>query len=46
VYHEFFGLSFSSDGVLLIAHSGYTANNNFIVVLNVETGNVISARYY
>jgi hypothetical protein len=44
--HKIDNLSFSSDGALLIAHSGWTPNKNFIVVLNVETGNVVSARYY
>jgi hypothetical protein len=39
------GLKFSPDGVLLIAHSG-SQNDNFIAVLNVATGNVLSARVY
>ena len=44
--HAIYGVQFSPDGVLLIAHSGFTPNDNFIVVLNVETGNVLSARVY
>ena len=36
---------FSSDGSLLIAHSG-TSPSNFIVVFNVSTGNILSARNY
>ena len=46
VDHLINGLSFSTDGALLIAHSGWLPNKNFIVLLNVETGNVVSARYY
>jgi hypothetical protein len=45
-YNTILGLKFSPDGVLLIAHSGWIPNNNFIVVLNVATGNVLSARKY
>jgi hypothetical protein len=44
--HAIFGVQFSPDGVLLIAHSGFIPNDNFIIVLNVETGNVLSARVY
>ncbi len=43
---EIFGLKFSPDGVLLIAHSGWKEANNFIVVFNVATGKVLTARVY
>jgi hypothetical protein len=41
---SFRGVEFSTDGALLIAH-GWSANS-FIVVFNVSSGNVLSARTY
>ena len=38
------GVQFSTDGALLIAH-GYS-NSNFIVVIDVSSGNILSARSY
>ncbi len=38
-------MQFSGDGNLLIAHSGYISIN-IIVVIEVTTGNVLSAREY
>jgi hypothetical protein len=38
---SFVGVQFSTDGALLIAHSG-----NYIVVFNVSSGNIFSARSY
>jgi hypothetical protein len=31
---------------LIIAHSGWVTNGNFIIVVRVATGNIISARIY
>jgi hypothetical protein len=39
-------VQFSSDGVLMIAHSGHTTNGNFIVVIGAATGNIVSSRIY
>jgi hypothetical protein len=38
------GVQFSTDGALLIAHS--LESNCFIVVINVSSGNILSARRY
>jgi hypothetical protein len=38
------GVQFSTDGALLIAH-GYSSSN-FIVVIDVSSGNILSARSY
>jgi glucose/arabinose dehydrogenase len=38
------GVKFSTDGALLIAHSG--SSSNFIIVFNVKSGNILSARNY
>ncbi len=43
-YNTFYGVQFSADGTLLIAHS-YSASS-FIVVFDVATGAVKSARSY
>jgi hypothetical protein len=40
-----FGVQFSTDGALLIAHSSFSTNS-YIIVFNVNTGNVLSARSY
>jgi hypothetical protein len=42
---RFFGVQFSTDGTLLITHSG-VSSSNFIVVYDVATGAVKSARSY
>jgi hypothetical protein len=39
------GVQFSTDGALLIAHSKYSISS-FIVVMDVSSGNVLSARSY
>jgi hypothetical protein len=41
---ELFGVQFSNDGALLIAHS--YATNGYIVIFNAVTGAVLSARSY
>jgi hypothetical protein len=38
------GVQFSTDGALLIAHS--YSSSCFIVVINVSSGNILSARTY
>jgi hypothetical protein len=40
-----YGVQFSTDGALLIAHS-YYSSSCFIVVINVSSGNILSARSY
>jgi hypothetical protein len=45
IYSIFFGVQFSNDGALLIAHSGFITNE-YIVIYKTETGAVISARSY
>jgi DNA-binding beta-propeller fold protein YncE len=39
------GVKFSTDGALLIAHNGFSSSN-FIIVFNVRSGNILSARKY
>jgi len=41
----FFGVQFSTDGTLLITHSGYSLNS-YIIVYEMTTGAVKSARSY
>ena len=41
---KFYGVQFSTDGTLLIAHS--YSNSNFIIVFDVTSGSVKSARKY
>jgi hypothetical protein len=41
----FYGVQFSNDGALLIAHSAYITNE-YIVIFKAETGAVVSARSY
>ena len=41
----FNGVKFSTDGALLIAHSR-DPSSNYIVVFNVSSGNILSARSY
>ena len=43
-YSSLYGVQFSTDGALLIAHS--ISNSTFIVVFDVATGAVKSARSY
>ncbi len=43
-YNPFFGVKFSTDGKLLIAHS--SISDSFIVVFNTSNGDVLSARKY
>jgi hypothetical protein len=43
---SFVGVQFSTDGTLLIAHSYSTSVSSFIVVFDVATGAVKSARSY
>jgi hypothetical protein len=45
IYTAFFAVQFSTDGSLLIAHSS-ALTNNYIVVFNVNSGEIISARSY
>ena len=42
---RFYGVQFSTDGTLLITHSGFSSSN-YIVVYDVATGAVKSARSY
>ena len=39
-----YGVQFSTDGALLIAHS--SSSDSFIVVINVSSGNILSASSY
>jgi hypothetical protein len=41
----FYGVQYSNDGALLIAHS-YLSTNEYIVIFNTVTGAVLSARSY
>jgi hypothetical protein len=43
---DLYGVQFSTDGTLLIAHSHSISNSSFIVVFDVATGAVKSARSY
>jgi hypothetical protein len=42
---SFYGVQFSTDGSLLIAHSGISSSN-YIVVFSVDSGKIMSARSY
>jgi hypothetical protein len=47
--HEIAGLQFSTDGLLLIAHTIFNSwpiTTSIIIVINVDSGKVISARNY
>lgn len=39
-----YGVKFSTDGELIIAHSGSSITSNFIVVINKSTADILSAR--
>jgi hypothetical protein len=41
-YTAFYGVKFSNDGSILIAHTD--AGHNYIVAFNVITGNILTAR--
>jgi hypothetical protein len=41
---SFFGVQFSNDGTMIIAHSRFSTE--YIVVFNASTGQILSARSY
>lgn len=43
---SFEGAQFSSNGAHIIAHSGYSLNNCFIIVFDVASGSILSTRTY